>query len=244
MILFLTSSPTGPLDNSRKVLGYDDKNQFIENLKKYWPKSARCLIISAFPDEDGANDQMHRFFEETTREILPVEVFDIWDARTKDTSLEALLSYNVIYLGGGHVPTQHAFFEYLGLKEKMSHFNGLVMGISAGSMNCAEIVYAQPELDGEAIDPDYEPFISGLGLTQINVLPHYQMVKDHYLDGMRLFEDITYGNSYGHRFIALVDGSYILCEDGRETIWGEAYLIADGEIEQICRENEQLIIDN
>ena len=66
------------------------------------------------------------------------------------------------------------------------------MGISAGHMNCAEIVYAQPEMPGEAVDPDYRRFIPGLGLTKYNILPHYQAVKDDYVDGMRLFEDITF----------------------------------------------------
>ena len=65
------------------------------------------------------------------------------------------------------------------------------------------------------------------------------MVKDFYLDGLRLFEDITYKDSYGHEFVALPDGSYILSVDGVETIWGEAYLIKDGMIEQICEEGQQ-----
>jgi len=31
-------------------------------------------------------------------------------------------------------------------------------------MNCADTVYAQPEEPGEAVDPDYQRFIPGLGL--------------------------------------------------------------------------------
>ena len=64
------------------------------------------------------------------------------------------------------------------------------------------------------------------------------MVKDFYLDGMRLFEEITYVDSHGHEFVALPDGSYILSENGVETIWGEAYLIKDGWIEKICEDGQ------
>ena len=39
MVIFLTSSPTGPLDGSRKVNGLDKKNYFVENLRKYWKES-------------------------------------------------------------------------------------------------------------------------------------------------------------------------------------------------------------
>ena len=34
--VFLTSSPTGPLDGRRPVEGLDEMNDFVVNLKKYW----------------------------------------------------------------------------------------------------------------------------------------------------------------------------------------------------------------
>ena len=235
MIGFFTSSPSGPLDNSRKVLGLDEMNRFVVNLAHYWPKSARALMITAFPDDDPQNDQMIAFFADAIRDAgLPLETLDLWDHRANDTSLENLLSYQVVMLGGGHVPTQNAFFGRIGLTAKMRVFPGIVIGISAGTMNAAEMVYAQPELDGESLDPGYQRWIPGLGLTKTNILPHYQMVKDNMLDGRRLFADITCPDSFGHRFLALNDGSYLLSVDGRETVWGEAYEIRDGIIRKIC----------
>lgn len=239
MVYFLTSSPTGPLDGSRKVDGLDEKNKFPENLKKYWKENARCLIISAFPDDDAANDEMQQFFGNTLRRVgFSVATFDIWDGRTTDYSEESLKSYDVIFLGGGHVPTENAFFYRINLREKMEGFEGIVIGISAGTMNSADIVYAQPELPGEATDPGYVKFLRGLGITKTNILPHYQMVKDYYLDGMRLYEDITYGDSWGQSFLVLPDGSYLLGENGKETVYGEAYLIEDGKIRKICDEDQ------
>lgn len=239
MIAFLTSSPTGPLDGARWVDGIDEKNNFLEELKKYWKQPARCVIVSAFPDNIPANDEMRIFFEGTfQRRGLTSVVFDVWDARTEDTSMEKLHSYDVIFLGGGHVPTQNRFFHQIGLREKIEQFDGLVIGISAGSMNSADVVYAQPEEPGESVDPGYVKFLRGLNLTKTKILPHYQMVKDHYLDGRRLYEDITYGDSYGQRFLVLVDGSYLFIKDGKETVCGEAYVICDGKMEAICDENQ------
>ena len=40
----------------------------------------------------------------------------------------------------------------------------------------------------------------------------------------------------------LNDGSYIVIEDGRTELFGEAYRILDGEIELICRDGENRII--
>ena len=239
MILFLTSSPTGPLDNSRYVDGIDEKNYLVENFQKYWISGAKCLYITAMPDNYSLNDEIRSGMKATWEKSgFSISTFDIWDNRTKDFSDETLHSYDVIILGGGHVPTQNAFFRKISLRDKIQNFDGIIISISAGTMNSADIVYAQPEEAGEGADPNYQKFIPGLGLTGVNVCPHYQMVKDFYLDGMRLFEDITYKDSYGHEFVALPDGSYILSENGVETIWGEAYLIKDGCIEKICEDAE------
>ena len=237
MICFLTSSPSGSLDDSHKVIGLDESNHFVENLRKFWPDHAKSLMISAFPEDISSNDPMRAFFEDITKDAgLSLQCFDIWDDRTEDTSQRRLLEYDVIWLAGGHVPTQNAYFQKIHLMEHIRPFRGIVIGISAGTMNAAETVYAQPELDGESLDPNYQRFIPGLGLTKTNILPHYQMVRNNYLDGRRLFEDITYPNSMGKRFLALVDGSYLLSENGTETVYGEAYQISDGQIRQICRD--------
>ena len=241
MILFLTSSPTGPLDNSRPVRGMDHKNHLRENLGEYWRENARCLLISAAPADYAFNDricgEMRWFLEESG---FSCSVMDLWDERTPELSTEQLHGYDVVILGGGHVPTQNEFLHRIALRGKLRGFGGIVMGISAGTMNCADVVYAQPELPGEANDPRYVRFLPGLGLTNINILPHYQMVRDWLLDGRRLYEDITYGDSHGREFLALPDGSYVLIRDDGAEIWGEAYRISDGCCRMVCCDGEVL----
>lgn len=124
----------------------------------------------------------------------------------------------------------------------MKAFRGIVIGISAGTMNCADTVYAQPELPGESANPQYRRFLPGLGLTELMLLPHYQDIKDDMLDGKRLFEDITYPDSYGREFYALEDGSYVLVEDGTTTLFGAAYRIKDGTIRQVCGQGKSVAV--
>ena len=124
----------------------------------------------------------------------------------------------------------------------LKDYPGVIMGVSAGSMNAADIVYAQPEEPGEAVDPDYRRFIPGLGLTDKNILPHYNMVRDNILDGRRLFEDISYADSHGHTFYVLPDGSYILEAEGTSTLYGEAWKLQDGVMEKICADGESVIL--
>lgn len=241
-VLFLTSSPTGPLDGARRVEGFDYMNNLKENIRTYWKENSKCLMIAAAPSEHARNDEMTAFFEEVLNiEELSYECFDLWDDRTM-LSREALQAYDVIYLSGGHVPTERAFFEKIGLKEKLKGFDGIIMGISAGTMNSAEIVYAQPEEPGEAVDPDYVRFFPGLGLTKWNVLPHYQCLKDGYLDGQKIYEDIAAGDSHGKEFLILPDGSYVISHDGIDELFGEAWIMKDGQQFKINDNDKRLII--
>ena len=238
MTLFLTSAPggyyTGP---DRSIFrGLDERNGFVENLKNRWRENSRVLFVSASPEDFLENDGAARAFEKAfSLQNLSVSQINVCDSRNPACELTG---YDLLIFGGGHVPTQNAFFQKIGLKAALWDFDGMVIGISAGTMNCAETVYAQPELPGEAVDPDFRRFIPGLGLTEIMVLPHYQMLKDETLDGLRVIEDITLPDSMGRKIHVLVDGSYILVENGISRLFGEGYLAENGELRKLCEEGK------
>lgn len=237
MIIFLTSSPSGPLDEPNDERLLDFKNGFVTNLKKYWKNEMHGLIICASPDAYDANDEMKQFFEDAFRNSgVPVVCFDLWDYRNHNVDLN---KYDLIMLAGGHVPTQNNYFQEIQLRDKIKNYNGIILGISAGTMNCADIVYVQPELPGEAINNAFKRYLPGLGLTNINILPHYQMVKNYYLDGKRLFEDITYTDSYKIPLYCLNDGSYIMIDQCKSILYGEAYIIENGKIRIFNTKNNQ-----
>ena len=242
MKLFLTSSPIGIYRSQEPLTykGFNPANGMVEELRRFWTESSRCVLISAFTDEYEFNDRMRDDYEVIVKDTgLSLSCMDICDSRNGREISDALHSYDFVILGGGHVPTENAFFKGIGLAESFRGYEGIVMGISAGTMNCARVVYAQPEMPGEATDPAYERFIPGLGITEYNILPHYNAVKNDVIDGMRLIEDIAYIDSIGHVFYALTDGSYLLqTEDGAE-IRGEAYMIKDGVMTQICANGEK-----
>lgn len=245
MILLMTSSPCDDNVPAGVQLPciFFRKNAFVDNLRAHWKPDSRLVVICSDPYNDPLNDEMCDTFTKCFRyHGLTVSSSVMLDGRNERDAAGMIALSDVILLGGGHVPTQHAFFERIGLKKLLRGYTGIIMGVSAGSMNCTDPVYAQPELPGESVDPDYKRFIPGLGLSRVQVLPHYQMVKDNILDGKRLFEDITFGDSFGRTFYALVDGSYVMHIDDEYTLWGEGYRIRDGRIEHICRDGEHITI--
>lgn len=240
MTVFLTSSPC-VIGADRAIL--NPENNFLENLREVMPDHPQCLIICANPEDhdltDGFASDMVSAFREVDMEFGDCVVLD---NRNQDDAAELIAEADLIILGGGHVPTQNAFFHEIGLRELLEDYDGIIMGISAGTMNAAERVYAQPEMPGESA-PDFPRFLEGLGLTEVNILPHYQQVKDYELDGQRLFEDVTYADSMGECFFALVDGSYVMEAEGKTVLFGEAYCIEDGVIEQISELDEAVIFE-
>lgn len=238
MIVFLTSSPSGALNEPNYGKLLDERNGFVDHLKLVWEENMKGLIVSANPTTYEANDEQLDFFTNAFRNSgVPLTSFEIWDYRMENLSKEVLHTYDMIMLSGGHVPTQNRFFKQIQLCEKLEGYEGIVIGVSAGTMNSAKIAYAQPEEPGES-SKDFQRFYTGLNLCDINVLPHYQMVKDYYLDGRRLYEDITFEDSMGHEFIVLVDGSYIIIKDKMAYVYGESYVLEDGNFTSLCALNE------
>ena len=242
MTVFLTSHIGGYIRQGelRIPSSLMTDNGLIERLRERWPARAKLLIVAADPD-NVKKAEVYRSAYAFPFHGLNVEAVSVCDSRDRSAA-EQLTDQHVILLSGGHVPTQNRFFRELGLKEKLSGFKGLVIGISAGSMNCAETVYAHPELEGEAADPAYPRFIPGLALTTRMILPHYQRIRDDVLDGLHIFRDIACPDSFGREFLALNDGSYIVCENGTETLYGKARRIRDGQISLICRNGESLLL--
>ncbi|MBD5084720.1 MAG: type 1 glutamine amidotransferase-like domain-containing protein [Clostridiales bacterium] len=234
MIYFLTSSPCLPDSPA-----LNPANGFVDELRKALPGQCSALFICSDPDQPsltyGFAEDMQDSFAEIGVTLTDVTVLE---RENQDRCEELIANAGLIFLVGGHVPTQNAFFQDIALRECLQDWDGVVIGVSAGSMNSADAVYAQPEEPGEAIDPDYQRWLSGLGLTKLMTIPHYNQDKDWMLDGMRLYEDITYADSMGHKFYVLVDGSFLLGRDGREELRGEAYLIENGALTQISRESD------
>ena len=237
MILYMTSTPGGINRATGRPELLSNKNHFVDRLKGDWKPHSKCVLIASEPDDTKFNSAMAKTYLECfNRSELSMDSIDVLDRREPKT-VEILDRFDVVILAGGHVPTENAWFHQIRLREHLQHFRGIVIGISAGTMNCAEVVYAQPEEEGEAVNPHYQRFLEGLGLTKTKVIPHYNQTIDAVLDGKRLFQDITFPDSMGESFYCLTDGAYIRkdTKTKKEVLYGEAYLISDGEIGMISK---------
>ena len=240
--VFVTSSPCDDdvPEGVELPCIFFEKNGFVRRLRERVKENARFLVFPGDPDNFPLNDEMMDTFRKCFEyHGMSIASAEMCDARNEYRAQEFIDHADLILLGGGHVPTQAAFFERIQLRERLQGFEGVIMGVSAGSMNSADIVYAQPEMPGESVDPDYQRFIQGLGLTHVNILPHCQKARYYELDGRWLYDEITAEDSMGRCFYALPDGSYILAENGQAVLFGEGYRMSDGWMEKITDDEEE-----
>ena len=239
MTLFLTGSPTRYGEDH-----FTADNGFLSRVREALDEVTggappKVLLVSAAPDDEGFTKSVlegmslciHRSGIETA-EIIMLERSNAGKAA------ELVARADWIVLCGGHVPTQNRFIHESRLKELLQGFGGVIMGCSAGSMNCAGRVYSHPELPGEAVDPAYSRWLEGLGLTDIQLIPHLDQVRHVLLDGKRLFEDVIFPDSWNHRFYTFRDGGYVMVRDGRSRLFGEAWEITAGAMRRVSEENK------
>lgn len=236
MICYLTSSPTYYPNTA-----LNPANGFVENLKRDLPPVLKCAFVASAPDNPDGTDayanEMRMCFEAAG---FKFEDFRVLDGRNAKDASDIIQNTNFVILAGGHVPTQNLFFNAICLKDVLSAYDGIVMGISAGTMNSAGCVYAMPELDGEAVDPHFERSLPGLGLTDINIIPHYQYLETCMLDGMNMIHDIAREDSMNRSLYGLPDGSYLKIENGLSRFFGETWYLQGGKIRKICKEDASI----
>ena len=238
MTLFLTSSPT---------LGWagdlNPVNGLIDELHKVMPHPIKCVMISSFPDDEEITDRMAWELRECFDHAdLSFDHYEVLDRRTEEFAGRMIKDANFIILCGGHVPTENKFFQEINLRLKLKKFDGVLLTISAGSMNCADIVYSSPELEGEAIDPDYKLYFRGLGLTNVNILPHFQTLKGAMLDGMKLIDDIVASHSFGHPVYCLNDGAFFIITKDKTELRGHTHKMLNGKLRLVCHDGERKIL--
>lgn len=237
MKIFLTSTMGCYYKDSlgnRYPQKFSNTNGLYDNLKNSIKKYDNFLFIASSELND-ITDMYASYIFKSFELTLPFKNYNVLDNRNLNKAKQLIQSADLIFLCGGHVPTQNALFKKLKLKNLIINTDAVIIGTSAGSMNMADIVYAQPEKDGEYKDKNYKRYISGLNLVKFNIIPHYEELINDYLDGVSI-KKICKEDSYNRPFIAYSDGAYILQNDNKQYMYGKAYVYKNGKRKKISND--------
>ena len=221
---------------------FGNKNRILDNIKKHTKKYDNFLFVTNNEFDSDSTDIYADGTFESFEITLPFKNYRVLDFRTVEKIDDLIENADFIFLCGGHLPTQNKFFNYINLREKIKNTEALIVGASAGAMNMADVVYSIPELEQESNDPNFKRSLKGLGLTNINILPHYDKFVGHILGGRRFIEDIVLPDTYKRKVFGINEGSYILIDNKEAYLYGEAYLLENGAIKKLNNDNEVINI--
>jgi len=233
MKLFLASNIGGIKKQNDKIIPtkFFEDNEFLKNLKDSIHDYNKFVIIASNPDDYYKNDN----YLKLDMQILALSnlIFKeniVLDNRNKNDIANILDNSSLIFLSGGNTYMQNKFFNNINLKDYIKNINACIVGISAGSINSAKIVYNSPK---EKEDLNNPLILDGLGLTTINVEPHFDCCNPNKIKMDSIIEE-----SYNRVIYGLPDKSYIF----NNTIYGKCYKIHNGIIKLISNDDEKVDI--
>ena len=136
----------------------------------------------------------------------------------KDLAKDYILKSNIIFLMGGDAKKQIDSVKEYDLFEILKSKEGIILGVSAGSVNQSSRVVYKNDYNNYVIE-DYE----GLGYIDINIYPHLDFNNIDYLK--EVFEVSNYTKT-----VALPNDSFIRIENNNIDFVGEYYTIQNSKI--------------
>lgn len=189
--------------------------------KKITQRERFAFVASEFKKNHRKTDKYFKFFlnmfEEKGIHFKEACVVDSrMTAKQAQSTVEAA---DVVWLSGGNTPVEFAYLQEYGLAEIIKNHSGVVIGMSAGSINLADTAICTRDCEH-----DYQQIYPGLGCVRISVEPHFVLSK---------FSDEILELSENYVIYGLCDESVIVCEDGNTEFYGEIYKIEKGNVERV-----------
>lgn len=180
-----------------------------------------AFVASEFERIHEKTDNYFRFFLNMFEEKgIHFEDSYVVDGRmTVEEAKKAVSEADVVWLSGGDTPTQFNYFQKYGLDSVIKQHTGVVIGMSAGSINLAETAICT--LSCEHYNQE---IYKGLGCVNLSVEPHFIRNKVS-------SELLELSNNYV--IYGLCDDSIIICREGKYEFYGEIYKLSNGNVEQM-----------
>lgn len=235
MILFLTSRlNTRVMDENgnKTTIPIENVNGVLDNIKKYLSGTNRVVYVANDPNNILENEErIKNMMDSFSLSNLNFNEKILLDARNKKDAKNIILGADIVILSGGKILCQNKFFRSIRLKKILKHFNGIVIGMSAGTMNLCKTIYNFPE---ENVDIKERRWVKGLGLYDKIIIPHFDGETNAYqieCEEVDVVNDYIFPASHKKEFLGIPNGSYILIDGNKNvSFFGEMYTIKDGKV--------------
>lgn len=197
----------------RHPIKLENTNEIVDNIKKYLPHKNTIVFIANNPDTYDQNDASGKIrFQSFATSGFKFKKEIVLDNRNAKDAKSIIENASLIILMGGKIVRQMKFFKQIKLKKLLKNYKGLLIGLSAGTMNQCKNVLNFPE---EKSDLGQPLVTKGLGLFDEYIIPHCDGKTYLYeYDEIKVLKDYALPFSFKHDVLAVPDGSYILFNGG------------------------------
>lgn len=196
-----------------------------ETLHRVIPKAARFAFVASEFEllQEKTEKYFHHFLQMfATCGIEFVESRSVDGRMTAKEAQETVRNADVVWLSGGDTPTQYGYFNKYGLVDVLRAHTGVVIGMSAGSINMAETAVCTVACGHD------KPYIyPALGLVPFSVEPHlndFGVTAEHLALSER------------HVLYGLCDEAAIVFENGAVSFLGSVVRIKGRAVETLSAE--------
>ena len=201
--------------NNDVMMEFKKEMSKINDLKKL------CFIPTDFSDIKKNKERcrkIQKWFKK--HNIIFDDVFIIDDSVSNDEACIIINSSNVIFLNGGDTLMQIDGLNKKNIRNKISSFSKIIVGMSAGAINMAKNVLITKDEDDNIPETMLYP---GIGVTNINVEPHCDFSdKNHWND---LIEASKINKIY-----CMTGNCSIIVDGDKEKVLGNYCIICNGRI--------------
>ena len=216
-----------------------NENGLVDQLKSALKGKKKVVYVSSDINStpDSVESYARIFFDSMKMVGITFEEYCILDGTKVNKAKEYIENADLVFLCGGNTYNQHLFFEKMNLKILFSTYSKIVMDQSAGAINMTQHCFNSPEELEES-----EPiFFEGLGLTNINIEPHFVYDDSSFNENEKYQRNAIVEESYNRPIYGQCNGSHIFIDENNPaTIYGETYLIINGNIKKIVKTNKNV----
>ena len=226
----------------KKVCPMDNANGIVNQIKNNLRSFKKIVFVAS--DVNDTRENVLRYanilFDSMKMAGINFNEYLVLDGESKDSASNYINDASLVFLCGGDTYKQHEFFTEIQLKQLLKNYQGIIIGQSAGALNMAKNVFNSPE-DQEKSEP---VFFNGLGLTSINIEPHFVYDISNFNNNEKYQRTAIIRESYNRIIYGQCNGSHIFIDnDNVARVCGETYLIHNGRVECICKNGSSILIN-
>jgi peptidase E len=196
--------------------------EFCKLLKTYLKNGMNFVFVASefqkiYDKTDWYCNHFLTMFSDCGITFDNVKVID--SRMSKESAQDSVRNADVLWLAGGDTPTQYAYLEAYGLIPCIREHKGVVIGMSAGSINMAKTAVCTLTCEHDELK-----IYEAMGLVEFSVEPHFDI--ENVTEELLMLSE-------RYPLYGICDDGAIICSEDKTLYIGDVVLIENGHVTRV-----------